>query len=997
MRPAPGSACPVKCEAYFIGALLLNRELFSGAEEVIRFLCGGNEMRNTKKVRIRNLSSFQFLLFSILLTSLILSPGIALGARWYVKTDGSDSNGGQTWNQAFKTIQKAVMEASDGDEIWVKMGPYPLSSTIDVPKAVGIYGGFAGWEFERDQRNWQKNTTKVDGQKTVNHCLYVTSDATIDGFTIVRGWADSETPHDRGGGIYNDTCSPTITNCTFSQNYAVHFGGGIYNYSGSPTITNCVFAENTMSTGGGGISNFNASPTISNCSFRGNDSYTGGAIDNENSPSTITNCSFWFNTAVYSAGIRNYNSSATITNCSFWGNTAENKGGAIINDYFSSGTITNCILWGDSATDWPEIYDYLSYPNVSYCDIDQDGVAGSNGNIRQDPLFLDPDNGDFHLGQGSPCIDAGTNDAPALPDTDFEGDPRIIGSAPDMGADEYAKGNGDGVTRYHALLIGCGRGWGDPLNDILINDVDRVYATLVDSTTNWDPNLIQRRKGYEVSSTDQILLYIESIISPNMEGDDVFLLYFSGHGNVNGLTMWSDTFTPTHLRSALDFLPPGVRSIVALNACRSGVFIEDFKSNPRENTFILSSSKADQYTPAYNWIVEYPWFNTLFTHYFSAAISGKGDSDRNGEVSFNEAFEYIKDRTGLWDYDFAELFRPDIWNAGEGLPTREKYPEEGSTLAITVPLEPPEDVKSAITIAVASPVDLKIMDPESRVISKTENQIPDAIYTEYDYLGNQDPADIVTIINPKPGNYFIEVVPEPDSSPDDTYSFYVSRLLDGNWIEEISDEDKQVGQGKQYVYTISGDYVLKYSEDFSADPGWETNNASRFYRDVSSNTFYAMAVERADEYATTPINWTGNSFKIEFDIEIASSQWASGISVGLFDSDRNDSQPDVVDVIYGQSDDGLHVKLHAANSTKSDGAPSYIQNVQHNVWYHNVVTWDKDTGVVTLELKERDTGSLIGTYTIDVLPLLLPTWSIWVCPGLATTHPQTIPPRMLTM
>jgi hypothetical protein len=160
-------------------------------------------------------------------------------------------------------------------------------------------------------------------------------------------------------------------------------------------------------------------------------------------------------------------------------------------------------------------------------------------------------------------------------------------------------------------------------------------------------------------------------------------------------------------------------------------------------------------------------------------------------------------------------------------------------------------------------------------------------------------------------------------------------------------------------------YIAKYSQDFSSEPGWATNNGSRFYRDPITNTFLATTVEGANEYATIPVSWTGNSFKMEFDIKIATTQLASGISVGLFDSDRNDSQPNVVDVIYGNSDDGLHVNLHAANSITSKGAPSTIQNVQTNIWYHNVITWNKDTGIVTLQLTNRDTGMSIGTYTID--------------------------------
>ena len=58
-------------------------------------------------------------------------------------------------------------------------------------------------------------------------------------------------------------------------------------------------------------------------------------------------------------------------------------------------------------------------------------------NINRDPLFVDAVNGNVHLRTGSPAINAGTSSAPALPATDFEGDPRIVGSAPDIGADEH--------------------------------------------------------------------------------------------------------------------------------------------------------------------------------------------------------------------------------------------------------------------------------------------------------------------------------------------------------------------------------------------------------------------------------------------------------------------------------------------------------------------------------------------------------------------------------
>jgi hypothetical protein len=48
------------------------------------------------------------------------------------------------------------------------------------------------------------------------------------------------------------------------------------------------------------------------------------------------------------------------------------------------------------------------------------------GNINADPRFLDQVNGDLHLTNDSPCIDAGDNSDPYLQPTDINGDDRII-------------------------------------------------------------------------------------------------------------------------------------------------------------------------------------------------------------------------------------------------------------------------------------------------------------------------------------------------------------------------------------------------------------------------------------------------------------------------------------------------------------------------------------------------------------------------------------------
>ena len=103
-----------------------------------------------------------------------------------------------------------------------------------------------------------------------------------------------------------------------------------------------------------------------------------------------------------------------------------------------------------------------STPLVTYSDI-EGGYVGT-GNINADPLFVDPTNGDFHLGQGSPCIDAGDNSAPNLPLTDIDGkdrkidDPAVVdtgnGTPPivDMGADEFNAVQTGAMPWLHLLL-----------------------------------------------------------------------------------------------------------------------------------------------------------------------------------------------------------------------------------------------------------------------------------------------------------------------------------------------------------------------------------------------------------------------------------------------------------------------------------------------------------------------------------------------------------------
>ena len=71
----------------------------------------------------------------------------------------------------------------------------------------------------------------------------------------------------------------------------------------------------------------------------------------------------------------------------------------------------------------------LFYSNGENCS----SGATCTGSVQGNPLFVDPQNSDYHIRNGSAAEDAGTITNVFV---DFEGDRRPSGLGPDIGADE---------------------------------------------------------------------------------------------------------------------------------------------------------------------------------------------------------------------------------------------------------------------------------------------------------------------------------------------------------------------------------------------------------------------------------------------------------------------------------------------------------------------------------------------------------------------------------
>ena len=236
-----------------------------------------------------------------------------------------------------------------------------------------------------------------------------------------------------GGGLLVKTSSADITieDSEFTGNSADYAGGAhARSYSGTVTLTNNTFSLNFAEDYGGGANAGSYSVVV-----------------------TLTNNTFSGNPARFGGGVYAYSNSGivTFTNNTFSRNSAYANGGGVfapLNKNTATANIYINIAWDNKAIDIYTIDDWdndgtgatVNLYNNDYNDfyIQVGNNLSEENNINADPLFVYPENDDFHLKAGSPCIDKGEPTAPERPATDFEGDDRIIGAAPDIGVDEFA-------------------------------------------------------------------------------------------------------------------------------------------------------------------------------------------------------------------------------------------------------------------------------------------------------------------------------------------------------------------------------------------------------------------------------------------------------------------------------------------------------------------------------------------------------------------------------
>lgn len=344
-----------------------------------------------------------FFLRLLVLAAALAAPAVQ-AAVCRVAANGS-GNGG-SWS-APMTLQAALADAQC-QEIWVRTGLYkpvqpvnPSNPTLaerqvsfQIRPGTRVYGGFAGTETRRDQRDPAQHRSVLSGDidnddttdphgividpagnrfRNSYHVVMldggtaagpVTTSTVLDGLVITAGRANgsSSDRYHMGGGLFcratntGQHCSPSLRDVLFSGNTGQYGAAmalaGNQGGQASPTLLRVQFSANHATGYGGALYNDGSnagivSPLLRQVRFTGNraNSY-GGAIYNDARAGTVNpvieQTQFSGNSASYGGALYNDGTSAgtargRLANITFQGNTAQSEGGAIYNEASSTG------------------------------------------------------------------------------------------------------------------------------------------------------------------------------------------------------------------------------------------------------------------------------------------------------------------------------------------------------------------------------------------------------------------------------------------------------------------------------------------------------------------------------------------------------------------------------------------------------------------------------------------------------------------------------------
>jgi len=370
--------------------------------------------------------------------------------------------------------------AHSGGGSYLHNGNVTLRGNIVTSNTADLYGGGL-YLFSGDSALLISNTVTSNTAGSIGGGLYLDESAAM----VSRNTIAGNTARGYGGGLYLDESDATLNGNTVCSNTARSSGGGLHLSSSDATLSRNIISANTTTgawPGHGGGLYLGSSDAILANNFVTDNALTwghgSGLYVHESSPQ------LHHNTIAHNYGgggeglyVTDGDSHRTRISRPQLHNTILVSHSVGISVTGNSSAQLEGTLWGSGV--WSNTVDWVG------------NVTTGTVNIWDDPAFVDPDGGNYHINTGSVAIDSGAY--PTLSD-DVDGEPRPAGFGPDIGADERpgpglqlskrASQNASNPGQTVTYTLAVTAGGTEPVDNVILTDTLPLEQRITDHDTS---------------------------------------------------------------------------------------------------------------------------------------------------------------------------------------------------------------------------------------------------------------------------------------------------------------------------------------------------------------------------------------------------------------------------------------------------------------------------------------------------------------------------------